>query len=405
MNTFIPYKKALSILEEHKGDFPIVSKNIQDCIGNYLAEDLVADRDFPPFDRVTMDGIAIVYESFKNGQRTFKIEATAAAGTAQKTLDDALNCIEVMTGTIMPNGVDTVIRYEDLTLENNQATINLDTLKYKQNVHFKGMDITQGTNIVPKGKQLSSAEINIAAAVGKSTLKVKQLPKVVIFSTGDELVDVYETPKLHQIRRSNIYGIQATLKEWGISATLEHLADDKAQMLKVISKALDVYDLFVFTGGVSKGKFDYLPDVLEKLKVTKHFHKIQQRPGKPFWFGSNAQEKKIFALPGNPVSSFVCTYVYLKFWLQKSLGIESDPLYVKLKSDVTFKPDLVYFLQANLKSEPDGTLMAEPIKGNGSGDFANLTTADGFLILPQEKNQFKKGEVFEFIVYRQNSFL
>ena len=405
MNTFIPYKKALSIIEEHKGNFSIESRNLEDCVGAYLAEDLVADRYFPPYDRVTMDGIAIAHKAFDAGQKTFTIETTVAAGTPQKTLIEKSNCMEVMTGAIMPKGVDTVIRYEDLIIEEQKATIQIEVLRPKQNVHFKGMDITQGTNIVPKGKQLSSAEINIAAAVGKSTLKVRQLPKVVVFSTGDELVDVHETPKLHQIRRSNIYGIQSTLKEWGISATLEHLADDKDEMLKVISKALDDYDLFVFTGGVSKGKFDYLPDVLEELKVTKHFHKIQQRPGKPFWFGSNNNEKKVFALPGNPVSSFMCTYVYLKFWFQKSLGIESDPLYVKLKSDVTFKPDLVYFLQANLKSNPDGTLMADPIKGNGSGDFANLTKADGFLILPQEKNQFKKGEVFEFIVYRQNLFL
>ena len=352
-----------------------------------------------------MDGIAIVYESFKNGQRTFKIEATAAAGTPQKALDNASNCIEVMTGAIMPNGVDTVIRYEDLTLENNQATINLDTLRYKQNVHFKGMDITQGTNIVPKGKQLSSAEINIAASIGKTTLQVVKMPKTIIFSTGDELVPVGQIPEAHQVRRSNSYGIQASLKQWGLEATIAHLNDDKNQMTTTIAKAIEAYDLFIFTGGVSKGKYDYLPEVLETLKVRQHFHKVQQRPGKPFWFGSIENEKTFFALPGNPVSSFVCAYVYVNFWLRKSLGIESDPFYVKLKSDVTFKPDLVYFLQANLKSNPDGTLMADPIKGNGSGDFANLTKADGFLILSQEKNQFKKGEVFEFIVYRQNLFL
>lgn len=401
-NTFIPYKKALSILEEHKGDFPIETRNLEDCIGAFLAEDLIADRDFPPFDRVTMDGIAIVYETFQNGQRTFKIEATAAAGTPQLTLKESTSCIEVMTGAIMPIGVDTVIRYEDLELSESAATINLDELRYKQNVHFKGIDIAQGTVIVSTGKQLSSAEINIAAAIGKAKLQVRQMPKVVIFSTGDELVRVEENPELHQIRRSNVYGIQATLKEWGVSATLKHLADDKDEMLNVISKALNNYDLFVFTGGVSKGKFDYLPGVLEELKVKKKFHKIQQRPGKPFWFGSNTEGKKIFALPGNPVSSFVCTYVYLKFWFQKSLGIKSNNIFVKLQSDVTFKPDLVYFMQATLKSEADGTLTATPIQGNGSGDFANLTQADGFLILPQSKELFKKGEVFEFIMYRQN---
>lgn len=399
-NTFIPYEKALSILEEHKGNFPIESRNLEDCVGAYLAEDLIADRDFPPFDRVTMDGIAIVYENFTKGQRTFSIESTAAAGTPQQTLKDSSNCMEVMTGAIMPIGIDTVIRYEDLTVTEDTAIINLDALKHKQNVHFKGMDIAQSTVIVSAGTKLSSAEINIAAAVGKATLKVRKMPKVVIFSTGDELVSVHQTPELHQIRRSNIYGIQATLKEWGVPADLHHLADDKEEMLATISKMLEVYDLFIFTGGVSKGKFDYLPDVLEELKVTKHFHKIQQRPGKPFWFGSNTEGKKIFALPGNPVSSFVCVYMYLNFWLQKSLGIEQEVLYVSLKDDVEFNPDLVYFLEATLESTHDGKLVAEAIKGNGSGDFANLVKTDGFLVLPQNKSQFFANDVYPFVTYR-----
>ena len=399
-NIFITYDKALAIIEEHKGDFPTETKNLEDCIGCYLAEDLIADRDFPPFDRVTMDGIAITFSSFETGRREFTVEAIAAAGTPQQTLKNTSNCIEVMTGAIMPKGVDTVIRYEDLEILNGRATIQAKTLRYKQNIHFKGIDIAAGTVIVPKGKCLSSAEINIAAAVGKATLEVKQLPKVIIFSTGDELVPVHQTPELHQIRRSNIYGIQATLKEWGLQADLQHLADDKLEMEKTISKLLKEYDLFIFTGGVSKGKFDFLPNVLESLHIKKQFHKIQQRPGKPFWFGTSAAGKKIFALPGNPVSSFVCVYVYLQFWLKKSLDIKQEHLYVTLKNDVEFSPDLVYFLEATLTSSSDGKLLAEPVKGNGSGDFANLVRTDGFLILPQNKSRFLANEVYPFIPYR-----
>lgn len=399
-NTFIPYEQALSILDEHQGNFPTENLKLSACIGCFLAEDLVADRDFPPFDRVTMDGIAIAHSAFEKGQRTFGIESTAAAGSPQQTLKDPSHCIEVMTGAIMPKGVDTVIRYEDLSITDTNATIQLDALRHRQNVHFKGMDISKSSIIVNKGERLSSAEINIAAAVGKASLAVKQLPRVIIFSTGDELVAVDEQPELHQIRRSNVYGIQATLKEWGITADLHHLADDKIEMLAVISRTLTEYDLLVFTGGVSKGKFDYLPDVLEELRVKKHFHKIQQRPGKPFWFGSTTDRKKIFALPGNPVSSFVCVYMYLRFWLQRSLGLTPEILYVKLKNDVEFKPDLVYFLEATLESRTDGSLVAEAIKGNGSGDFANLVKTDGFLILPQNKSQFFANEVYPFVSYR-----
>ncbi|MBM1106682.1 molybdopterin molybdotransferase MoeA [Aurantibacter crassamenti] len=402
-NSFITYQQALAILDANVSNFNVETKNIEACIGHYLAEDLIADRAFPPFDRVTMDGIAILHEQFKNGQREFKIEAVAPAGSPQKTLQEKQNCIEVMTGAILPFGVDTVIRYEDLILDEEKqiATIDVDALKFKQNIHFKGIDIAQGTSIVPKGIQLSSAEINIAASIGKASLKVVKLPKMVLFSTGDELIPIHETPELHQIRRSNVYGIQATLKEWGINAELQHLPDDKATMLKIISAYLKQFDVLIFTGGVSKGKFDYLPEVLETLKVKKHFHKIQQRPGKPFWFGTNAAGKKIFALPGNPVSSFVCTYVYIQYWLAKSLRIPQKPLFVQLKKDIKFSPNLVYFLEATLESTTKGTLVADPQNGNGSGDFVNLVKTDGLLILPQDKSEFKKGEVYPFLRYRR----
>ena len=305
-----------------------------------------------------------------------------------------------MTGAIMPEGVDTVIRYEDLNIKNDMASITVDSLRQRQNIHFKGIDIMEGAVIVPKGKRLSSAEITIAASIGKPRLNVKKLPKAIIFSTGDELVPVDRVPKLHQIRRSNVYGIQATLKEWGIDSELRHLADNKSAMEDAISRALADYDLLIFTGGVSKGKFDYLPEVLESLKVKKHFHKVQQRPGKPFWFGTNEAGKKIFALPGNPVSSFICVYIYIQFWLKKSLGIPEEPLYVELKKDIKFAPNLIYFLEARLESTKKGTLIADPKKGNGSGDFANLVKTDGFLILPQGRSEFKKGEIYPFVRYR-----
>ncbi|TNF70622.1 MAG: molybdopterin molybdenumtransferase MoeA, partial [Bacteroidetes bacterium] len=384
----------------HREDFPEESRKIEACIGQYLAEDLVADRDFPPFDRVTMDGIAINHAAFAGGQREFPIQQVAPAGTPRRSLRNPSHCIEVMTGAIMPENSDTVIRYEDLEIGNGTARVLTDSLQPRQNIHFKGMDLSAGTVIVSKGRRLSSAEISIAASVGKPTLRVRKLPRAAIISTGDELVDVHDIPQLHQIRRSNVYGIQSTLRDWGMQADLQHLPDDKKAMEKAISDLLVTYDLFIFTGGVSKGKFDYLPEVLESIKIQRHFHKIQQRPGKPFWFGSSPEGKKIFALPGNPVSSFVCVYVYLRYWLDKSLNINRTPLYVSLKKDTQFAPNLVYFLEARLESSPDGTLLADPVKGNGSGDFANLVKTDGFLILPQNKSEFKKGETFLFVPYR-----
>ena len=397
---FITYNEALQILEDHKASFSTVSLPINDCGGSFLAENLIADRDFPPYHRVTMDGIAIRYRTFENGTHTFPIQEVAPAGTAQKTLSDVTACIEVMTGTILPKNTDTVIRYEDLDIKDGVARITIDAITKRQNIHFKGIDITENTVIKKAGQQISSAEINVAAATGMNTVLVRKMPKVAIISTGDELVDVHEKPLEHQIRRSNVYGIKNTFKEWGISAELKHLTDNKTEMERSIARFLIDYDMLVITGGVSKGKFDYLPDVLTKLGVVKQFYKIQQRPGKPFWFGTKGNDTHVFALPGNPVSSFVCLYVYVRFWLQKSLQIENEPIYVTLTEDITFNPDLIFFTEVKISSSPNGTVNAQPIFGNGSGDFINLVHTDGFVILPQEKKNFKKGEVYPFISYR-----
>jgi len=398
--TFVKFEEALSILEAHTVRFPIEVRDLPDCIGQYLAEDLIADRDFPPFDRVTMDGIALRHEIFDRGVRDFEIEGIAPAGSPRQSLQVPHHCMEVMTGAIVPENADTVVRYEDLEIKGNSARVVIESLKPRQNIHFRGIDLPEGSVIVPRGRRLSSAEINIAAAVGKAALQVRKLPLAVIVSTGDELVDISQIPELHQIRRSNIYGIQSTLKTWGMNADLLHLPDDREAMEREISGLLASYDLLIFTGGVSKGKFDYLPEVLDSLEVNKHFHKIQQRPGKPFWFGTHKSGNVIFALPGNPVSSFVCVYVYLKFWLDKCLGVETPPLYVRLGKEVRFEPNLTYFLEARLESTPEGVLEADPVIGNGSGDFANLVQTDGFLVLPQNKSVFKKGETYLFVPYR-----
>ena len=402
-NVFITYENALACLDENIQTFNEIYLPIDQCTGQFLAEDLIADRNFPPYNRVTMDGISIAHDEFLKGRREFMIESTSPAGSPEATLNNVENCVEVMTGTMLPKNTDTVIRYEDVTITNGTARL-LEGLQIKkqQNVHFKGMDIAKGSVIVQKGRQISSAEINIAAAVGKAELKVKRLPKVVIISTGDELVDVHESPLPHQIRRSNVYGIRNTLREWGIKADLNHLPDEKLKMTEIIADLLKNYDVLIFTGGVSKGKFDHLPDVLNALKVKRHFHKIQQRPGKPFWFGTSENDKRVFALPGNPVSSFVCLYAYVRHWLLKSLGLLPAQMHVRLLNDVEFKPDLVYFPEAALSNLSTGTLGATAILGNGSGDFANLVKTDGFLILPQEKSIFNKGEVYPFIPYRKN---
>ncbi|HFA49884.1 MAG TPA: molybdopterin molybdenumtransferase MoeA [Bacteroidetes bacterium] len=368
--------------------------------GRVLCEGLYADRDFPPFDRVSMDGITIQFEYFKKGKRVFKIEGLQAAGAPQMTLQKDENCLEVMTGAMLPLNTDTVIRYEDLEIRNGQATILIDEIKDKQNIHRKGTDRAAGSLIVRKGCKISAAEIGVAATVGKAGLLVSKMPKVAIISTGDELVEVNEKPQAHQIRKSNVHNLAAMAGQWGITADLFHLLDEKEAIRRILSKVLVEYDALLMSGGVSMGKLDFLPEILEELGVKKLFHKVSQRPGKPFWFG-RTEGAFVFAFPGNPVSSFMCLNRYFQPWLRASLGLSPfAQQYAVLGKDFSFKPDLTYFLQVKLENGKDGKWMGMPLEGKGSGDLANLVETDAFMELPKGRDKFKKGEVFPVFVYR-----
>jgi len=398
----INYEQALEIISAHPFPLQLETVDILNANGRVLAEDVIADRPLPPYDRVTMDGIAINYDAFEKGQRRFDVITTIGAGVPQKTFEDSDKCVQIMTGAIMPIGLDTIIRYEDIHIDNGVATIEEKDIKRQQNIHFKGEDRQQGEIVLEKGKMLGPTELIVAAAVGKSDLKVYKLPKAAIITTGDELVDINEKPKAHQIRRSSNYGVHALLHGLGIEVEQFHLMDNKEQLTRELSTIIESYDLLVLTGGVSRGKFDFLPEVLDELGVKKHFHKVKQRPGKPFWFGTATNGVTVFALPGNPVSSFACANVYLKYWLKCSLEQNPALSYVKLNNDVTFKPELTYFLECKVHTTPSGECMATTVKGNGSGDFDNMTLADGFIVLPEDQNEFLAGEVYPYIPYRNS---
>lgn len=385
---------------QHIIELPNEIVGISDALGRILAEDFCADRDFPPFDRVTMDGIAISFDSLSDSHHTFEIEGTSAAGSKQLTLKNPKNCIEVMTGTMLPEGTDTVIRYEDLEISEKTAKITVLPTHKGQNVHYQGFDRKKGEVIVPKGRKLSAAEIGVAATIGKSEMQVLRQLKAIILSTGDEIVPITQTPERHQIRTSNGYALQAVLKKWGVSADNVLLPDNQQIIESEIARFLKEYGVIVLSGGVSAGKYDYVPQSLENQGVKKVFHKVSQRPGKPFWFGISDNKKAVFALPGNPVSTFMCLNRYFKKWYDASLGLPTEQLYAELSENFTFKPDLTYFLQVHVNYTPTGKIIAKPIEGHGSGDLANLADADAFLELPKDKSVFQKGEVYPLYIYR-----
>jgi len=398
----IEVSQALQVIAENTVDFGSETIELSDGMNRILREDWILDRDLPPYNRVTMDGIAIQFQAFEKGQRLFPVQGVAPAGTPQMTLQENGSCLEVMTGAILPNNADTVIRYEDVVIEDGQARIIDEAIvEYQQSIHFQGIDRKAQDVIVPAYTQIASPEVGIGASIGMAQVQVAKLPKIMVISTGDELVDIHAKPLVHQIRRSNVYRLRTTLQNYRIQADEAHLPDDKEELTLRLKEYLENYDVLILSGGVSKGKFDYLPEVLTKLGVEKLFHKIRQRPGKPFWFGKFQDQCTIFALPGNPVSSFVCLQRYFTHWLNLSLGKKETPRpMAMLTKEVQFKPDLTYFLEVSLSYNEQGQILAEPKKGNGSGDFANLVTADAFIELPRGKNVYEAGEVHPIFYYR-----
>ena len=409
----ISVEKALQIVLNSTQDFGIEEIPFIKSVGRILKEEILADRDFPPFDRVSMDGIVIEYTSFKNGQRSFKIEGIQAAGSKQITLLDAQNCIEVMTGAVLPKKANTVIRYEDVTIKNGIATININSINNGQNIHAKGKDEKSGALLISKNTKISAAEIGVLATVGKAFVKVAKQPKIMIVSTGDELVGVDEIPLEHQIRRSNVFTLVSLLERLNIPSETAHITDDKPILKSKIEMYLQEYDVLLFSGAVSKGKYDFLPEIFEELEVEKRFHKVTQRPGKPFWFGRAAylrlseqhvyqNENKqtiVFGFPGNPISTFVNCLAYFYPWYYKSIGLETEEETAILGEDVNFRPNLTYFLQVKLENKK-GCIVAFPIAGNGSGDLASLVKTAAFIQLPEDTLAFKKREVFKIIRYR-----
>ncbi|MCB0414948.1 MAG: molybdopterin molybdotransferase MoeA [Bdellovibrionales bacterium] len=375
--------------------------SLEDSLHKVLAQSISSKRDQPPFHRVAMDGIALRFDDYKKGIRSFKVANLQKAGEPQKTLDAEGACIEVMTGAVLPKNTDCVVRYEDIEIIDGYAQLNIE-VDFMQNIHQKGSDHQQGTEVLPAGVKMTSPRIGIAASNGYSQVQIYAMPKIAIVSTGDELVDLQETPQDHQIYRSNSFSLQAELNSFGFKDIQSfHIEDNKESLLEKLSFILNEYGVVILSGGVSMGKFDFLPQILSDLKTKEIFHKISQRPGKPFWYGVGEKGQGVYALPGNPVSCLVCLRRYVVPALYKAMGSRLDVERGSqsegvLAKDFTFEKNLTYFLPVKASKNHENIIELLPCPTNGSGDYGALGESDGFIELPLEKTFFKKGESYKY---------
>ena len=373
--------------------------------GRILTETLMADRDFPPFNRVAMDGIAVSFAAWAGGQSVFDIQHTQYAGEPARPLLNPRQAVEVMTGAVLPPGADVVIRYEDLLLHDNRATVQIPPPAAPGvNIHRQAADRHAGDALLPPGTRLGPAELAVAATVGAAEMTVARAPRLAVVSTGDELVGLTATPLAHQIRRSNVYALQALFMQAGADVSLFHLSDNVEELRVGLTNILAAgFDAMVLSGAVSKGRADHLPGLLRELHVEEIFHEVQQRPGKPMWFGARAGGPVVFGLPGNPVSTFLTACRYVRPWLRAvqqpvvaastSAALEA-PLPAVLTVDINFKPALTHFVPVRLTVDAEGRRLATPLRVGGSGDMMGLVGATAFLELPPEPALFVAGSVW-----------
>ncbi len=373
----ITVNAAQKIILGHVQYFPSEFCPLKQADGRVLREDIRSDRDQPPFDKALMDGIAV---SSRPAAKVFPVEDIAAAGDKPLTVKHKNHCVRIMTGAVVPKGYDCVIPVEEIVFRQGKAMLKQGVVaKPGQNIRARAADIRRGDIVLKEGTRLLPVHIGIAASVGRTKVKVTGRPRVAVIATGDELVDIGKPIAPYQTRLSNSYALRAALEQTGLCrVNMFHFPDDPRKILKGLRAVCRDFDVMVLSGGVSMGEFDYVPKVLEQMKVKKLFHKVAQKPGKPFWFGRTREEKPVFALPGNPVSTLVCAYRYVIPYMHRACGLKIPQEYVTLKGPVDGKTNLTCFVPVCCGS---------PVDFGGSGDFAALRNADGFIQYEHGKKQ------------------
>lgn len=391
--------EAFAEIRSHLRSNPTEDCPLAAAHGRVLRQPIVADRPMPPFHRITMDGFAVRAADWGDQPPTkLKITAFQAAGMRAKTLASANEAIEVATGAVLPEGADTVVPYEETSREDDEVTLSdPSAITVGQNIHRAGSDFAAGACLIPAGTRLTGREIAVAATVGTANLRVAARPAIALIATGDELVEV-DVPHIapHQIRKSNDYALQAALHQSALASRIErfHLRDHRAEIDAALKKILSEFDVVVITGGVSKGKLDHLPRALADLGVTQHLRGVAQRPGKPLWFGTTSRQTPVFALPGNPVSTYTCLHRYVLPSLRTMAGEPvPDPEPVVLAHTFRFERPLSFLLPVQIRPTADGGRLAHPAPFNTSGDLGGLLRTDGFVELPADQTEFPAGTV------------
>jgi molybdopterin molybdotransferase len=370
------------------------------ALGLVLAEDIVSDLDMPPYDKALMDGYAVRAADLSEGQATLTVIEEVTAGQTPRLPVGLGQATRIMTGAPLPVGADAVVMVESTRLvDAGRVSIADRPSRPGQNVMARGREMRRGEIVLKTGAALRPQEFGVLATVGRTDVRVYPRPQVAVLSTGDEIVDAAQTPRPGQIRNGNGPMLLAQVGRAGGCPRSLGIARDRLDSLRPLVAEGLRSSVLVLSGGVSAGKLDLVPGVLEELGVQAHFHKVEMKPGKPVFFGTRG-ETLVFGLPGNPVSALVCFELFVRPALRQLMGhAEPGPRLVQavLSEDYAYRSDRPTYHPAVL-SASEGSWQVRPVPWFGSPDLRGLTPANAFVLLPPGEHQHRAGQRFPVLV-------
>ncbi len=404
----ISYKNSLNILKKSQlkiGDEIISSLN---CLNRVSALNIYNKIDNPAADNAAFDGFAINSKDTKNlndkKKKLFRIIGVIAAGDkALKKKIKKFDTVEIMTGGIVPKEFDTIIPIEKIVFypsKNKSNNIIIDRKINKfQHIRFKGSDYKRNDLLIKKGAILKPNHILALKTLGIKKIKVKKIPNILFFSTGNEITDQYKIP-IWKVRNSNSHYINSLGNSFLFNYKYGGILRDKDESLfvKKIKKILNSkIDIIITSGAVSTGKFDYIPRIVKKFKLSNYFKGVSIRPGKPILFAKiKGKQKVIFGLPGNPISSAACFRFFVYPFLQESLGIKKEnSIKAVLKNVFVKKSNFTRFVKSRINATKNGKLEVEILKGQESFKIQSFIKSNIWTLLPSGKTRFEKGDIVD----------
>lgn len=383
---------VIDVARTHCGALPQETVELSHALGRVLAQNIAADRDYPPFPRSTRDGFALRASDLAAGTKSLKIIGESRAGVAFAGSVGSGECVQIMTGAPVPAGADAVAMIEQTRMEGERVTFERAAAP-GQNIVARGSEARAGEELLAAGTRLSYAEMALAAQVGSAKVEVFATPSVAILSTGDEVVDVAAKPGPFQVRNGNGIALETLVVRAGARPyQMGNAADEVSVLRRAIERGLEA-DVLILSGGVSMGKYDLVEKVLAELGAEFFFDAVAIRPGRPAVFG-RCRKKPVFGLPGNPVSTMVTFELFVVPALDILSGAAARPLKItgaRLTHPVHEKPGMTHFLPARLDSVRGEPVVAA-MPWQGSGDTVTLARANALLVVPAERSDWETGE-------------